>query len=119
MTKIKKALAIELPYIGANLSVNHYKFGYYTKRETREWMEMLGWFIKPHHIDEWDLPLTVRVSGYFKDKRSTPDLSNLSKVILDAIEDTTGVNDKHMRWQDGEVGQSDEPYLKIEIMEGK
>ena len=80
-------------------------------------MDELGWLIKSSHIEEWELPLRVRCDGVFKDKRSQPDLSNLSKVILDAIEETTGVNDRDMRWEDGDVSYGDEPRLTITIKE--
>jgi len=111
-----------MPYI-ANLSVNHYLGrrkggGYYVKPEVKEWKEQLGWLIKAEHIEEWALPLTVICDGKFKDLRSTPDLSNLSKIILDAIEDVSGVNDRDMRWMDGDVTKSDEePELLITIRE--
>jgi len=107
-----------MPYIGKVLSVNHYKHagGQYTKKEVLAWMEELGWLIKGSHIEEWDLPLEVRCDGTFKDKRNQPDLSNLSKVILDAIEETTGVNDRDMRWRDGDVNYG-EPGLLITIKE--
>jgi len=114
-----KSVTIGMPYIGKVLSVNHYKYagGRYTRKEVKHWMEALGWLIKGSHIEEWELPLTVRCDGVFKDKRSQPDLSNLSKVILDAIEETTGVNDRDMRWQDGDVTYGDEPRLIITIAE--
>ena len=81
------SITVEMPYIGKELSVNHYKFGYFTKREVKDWMVELGWRIKLAHIEDWRLPLIVQCSGQFRDKRSQPDLSNLSKVILDAIEE--------------------------------
>ena len=113
-------ITIEMPYIGKELSVNHYKYGYYTKRGVKNWMEELGWLVKIHHIERsWSLPLRVKCSGIFKDKRSQPDLSNLSKVILDAIEEVTGINDRDMRWQDGRVflRKDANPILVIEISE--
>ena len=111
-----RSIVVEMDYPGKELSVNHYKNRYYTKPETKAWMESLGWLIKSFHIEEWDLPLKVRCDGRFKDKRSQPDLSNLSKVILDAIEETTGVNDRDMRWEDGDVSYG-EPTLWITIRE--
>lgn len=111
-----KSLTVEMPYIGKELSVNHYKFGYFTKRVVKNWMYELGWKIKLVHIEDWKLPLIVQCSGQFKDKRSQPDLSNLSKVILDAIEETTGVNDRDMRWRDGTVTYGG-PLLWITIVE--
>ena len=111
-----KSITIEIEYPGSVISCNHYKFGYYTKREVKDWMEQLGWLIVTSHIEDWKLPLTVRCDGRFKDKRNQPDLSNLSKVILDAIEEATDVNDRDMRWQDGDVSYG-EPTLWITIEE--
>ena len=110
------SITVEMPYIGRELSVNHYKFGYFTKREVKDWMVELGGLITSAHIEDWKRPLIVQCSGQFKDKRSQPDLSNLSKVILDAIEETTGVNDRDMRWRDGTVTYG-EPLLWITIVE--
>ena len=118
-----KSVTIRMPYLGKILSVNHYKFGYFTRPEVKAWMEELGWLIKGHHIEEWKIPLKVTCDGVFKDKRSQPDLSNLSKVILDAIEETTGINDRDMRWCDGGVAYCDdspdykEPILLVTIEE--
>ena len=113
-----KSVAIRMSYIGKVLSVNHYKYkgGIYTRREVKDWMEMLGWMVKGQHIQEWFLPLKVTCDGVFKNKRSQPDLSNLSKVILDAIEETTGINDRDMRWCDGKVmyGEPQELIITIE-----
>ena len=116
---------IKMPYIGAALSVNHYlgrrkDGGYYVKQATKDWGEEFGWLLKHLHLEDWKLPLQVRCDGVFKDARSSPDLSNLSKVILDFIEDTTGINDKDMRWHDGNRDIKDEePYLLITIKESE
>ena len=112
-------LKVEIKYPGSIISVNHYKYagGIYTKSEAKSFMAELGWLIKSSHIEEGKLPLAVRCDGVFKDKRNQPDLSNLSKVILDAIEETTGVNDRDMRWQDGDVTYGNEPTLTITISE--
>lgn len=111
-------IVVSMDYIGKVLSVNHYKYagGIYTRKEVKAWMEEFGWRIKVSHIEDWKRPLSVRCDGRFKDKGHQPDLSNLSKVILDAIEDTTGVNDRDMRWQDGEV-EYGIPTLWITIKE--
>ncbi len=114
--------SFEMPYIGGVLSVNHYtgrtKDGrVYVKREVRKWMNDLGWLIKTQHIEDWKLPLQVTCDGQFVDARSAPDPSNLSKVILDAIEEVTNINDRDMRWRDGErtIKKGEEPYLRITI----
>lgn len=114
-----KSVTIGMPYIGGVLSLNRYKYkgGIYTRPEVKNWMEALGWLVKGSHIEEWKLPLTVRCDGVFKDKRSQPDLSNLSKICLDSLEEVSGVNDRDMRWEDGDVTYGNEPRLVITIKE--
>ena len=118
-----RSITVELPYIGGVLSENHYRGRrrdgmLYVRREARFWMEALGWLIKTSHIEDWVLPITVKCDGRFKNTHRQPDLSNLSKVILDAIEETTGVNDRDMRWQDGGVSYGEPVLLMITITEG-
>ncbi len=112
-------------YPGNCISVNHY-LGYrkgggrFVKQETRDFQEELGWLVKTYHLEDWKLPLTITCSGCFKDKRSAPDLSNLSKVICDAIQEVTGINDKDFRWQDGTreiIDHLPNPFLTISIQE--
>lgn len=118
----KEEITVEMPYIGGVLSTNRYKTALgITRRQVQNWMDELGWLVKSAHIEDWKLPLTVTCSGQFKDRRSVPDLSNLSKVILDALEDVSGVNDRDMRWRDGyiEIAYDKEPTLFITIEGGK
>lgn len=117
-------IIFNMPYIGSVISVNHYTGrrkdgGVYVKSEAKAWMDELGWVIKTAHIEDWKLPLSVTCSGVFRDKRSTPDLSNLSKCTLDAIEEVTGINDQNMRWHDGTIklNKGVDPYLIITIEE--
>ena len=119
-------IQVEMPYPGSVISVNHYRGrrkdgGEYVKSEAQSWMDMLGWQLKQHHIEEWKLPLTVSCDGEFKDARSAPDLSNLSKCTLDAIQEATGVNDRDMRWSDGNrsITGTIEPKLIIKIRESE
>jgi len=114
---------ISMPYIG-ELSVNHRLGrrrggGYYLKQEVRDWNEEFGWLLKKLHIEEWELPITVKCDGVFKNQRSAPDLSNLSKVILDEIEEVSGVNDSNFRWVDGSrlIDRRDDPHLLITLSE--
>jgi len=118
-SKATREATIEIEYPGAVISVNHYKYrgGIYTRKEAQAWMDELGWLVKGLHLEEWYLPLHVTCSGRFKDKRSQPDLSNLSKVILDAIEETTGMNDRDMRWHDGKVEYGEPPMLWLNFSE--
>ncbi len=115
---------IKIGYPGSVVSVNHYlgrrkDGGTYVKREAQYFMAEIGWLVKPYHIEDWALPLEVWCYGKFKDKRSTPDLSNLSKCVLDAIEETTGINDRFMMWHDGAsvLKADEEPELLIIIKE--
>jgi len=76
--------------------------------------------IKHLHIEDWKFPIEVKCSGYFKDERSAPDLSNLSKCINDSIQEVIGHNDKDFRWRDGNRivdKRNDPPYLLITISE--
>ena len=118
-----KQETIQMDYIGDCLSVNHYLGrrkggGYYVKQETKDWKEQFQWLLNRCHLEDFQLPLEVTCSGWFKDERSAPDLSNLSKVILDSIEELSGINDKDMRWHDGKrvIGEKS-PYLIITISE--
>ena len=122
MRKIK----VELFYPGKIISVNHYKFnGRWTKPEAKSWMNALHLLIKMETnklLDasrKWQSPLRVTLSGRFRNKREQPDLHNLSKVILDTVEDATDVNDKYIRWSDGDatISKALEPMLFITIEE--
>ena len=87
---------IVMPYIGGILSENSYKMltrG--TKPFVKRWMRELATAVK-----ELDIPKSesyeVGIFGRFTDERR-PDVSNLFKITLDAIEKGLGVNDKHFR----------------------
>ena len=118
--------AVIIPYPGSCASVNHYlgrrkDGGYYVKAETKTFKEELMWLLKRCYIDDkWQLPIEVTCSGWFENERAAPDLSNLSKCILDTIEELTGINDKNMRWVDGKrtIAPKEKPYLLIVIKEG-
>lgn len=110
---------IVMPLI-SNLSVNHYliksRHGVFKRKEIKDWQEALGWQIKTSHIEDWKLPLTVKCDVVQNDKRIR-DISNYSKVVLDALEEASDVNDRDMRWQDGDilVRKDQEPALIITI----
>lgn len=115
---------IKIDYPGSAISVNHYlgrrrDGGSYVKPDARVWMTEFQWLLKRCHLEDFKLPLHVTCSGYFKNENSAPDLSNLSKVILDSIEELIYVNDKDFRWHDGEriIGNKEPPYLLITISE--
>jgi hypothetical protein len=121
-----RQIVVGMPYPGGVISVNHYKGRRkdgreYVKSDARSWMEMLGWLIKTEHIEEWALPLHVTCSGTFRSENEAPDLSNLSKCTLDAIEEVTGLNDRDFRWHDGDrvIDAGNRPELTITIEESK
>jgi len=61
-------------------------------------------------------PLIIRLSGWFKDWRSVPDLHNLHKVIGDALQQAFFVNDQLFRFEDGEIAVgTHDPMLRIEV----
>ncbi len=115
--------SVQIDYPGAEISVNHYlgrrkDGGYYIKPETVVFKTELQWLLKHCHLEDYTLPLEVSCSGWFKNERSAPDLSNLSKIINDSIEELTGINDKFIHWHDGKriIGEK-HPYLIITISE--
>ena len=121
-----KKKTVEMPYPGSVISVNHYlgrnKAGdTYVKAEASAWMRMLGWQIKTSHIEDWKLPVTVIVSGTFRDTRSCPDIHNLLKCTCDAIEEVTGINDRNYKTETKEpvIDNTTDPVLKITIKESE
>ncbi len=122
--KVVKRDSVRIDYPGADgCSVNHYLGrraggGFYVKPEAVAFKQELQWLLKHCHLEDYKLPLEVRCDGYFKNERSAPDLSNLSKVIMDSIQDLIFVNDKEYRWHDGKrvIGEKN-PYLLITISE--
>ena len=117
--------SVKIQYPGSCLSVNHYlgrrkDGGTYLTPATIAWAEEFQWILKRCHLEDYKLPLHVTSSGWFKDERSAPDLSNLSKVIMDSIQNLIFVNDKEFRWHDGTrtIGEP-HPYLVIEFKESK
>jgi hypothetical protein len=57
----------------------------------------------------------ISVRGRFVDNRR-PDISNLFKIISDAVQDGLGVNDKYFRLHDdGYATGFENPYLVIRV----
>ena len=121
MSGDKARIAVQMPYIGKCLSVNHYKpDGRHTLPEAKEWMGVLRILVDYKlHKHEWQvkLPVTIYLHGKFKDGRSVTDLSNLHKVIGDSLKKSDRFpDDKEFNFSDEgyEVGCSD-PVLIIGI----
>ena len=119
-----RSVTVTIGYPGGVISSNHYlgrrrDGGTYVKPQAKRFMEDLGWLLKTSHIEDWNMPISVTCSGRFKDKNNTPDLSNLSKCILDGIEELTGINDQNYRWHDGDItwSKDEEPELTITVEE--
>ncbi len=119
-----KKEVIKIGYPGSVISVNHYQGrrrggGTYTKPEAQAWMTELGWVAKILHLDDWKLPLHITCDGFFRDERSAPDVHNLLKVIADAIQEVSGINDKNYHMTAGKrvIGVKEHPYLLITIRE--
>ena len=48
-------------------------------------------------------PVTVRVAGRFVDRKNAVDLHNLGELVCDAVQEGTGINDKHFKLETGTV----------------
>ncbi len=113
-----KTLMIRMPYIGGVLSENFYKRrNYNTKGVVKSWKALLT-----EHVEKGDLPKASRyqigVKGFFKDERR-PDISNLFKIISDAVQDGLQVNDKYFIMVDeGCVECSEREEVVITICPG-
>jgi len=90
---------IIMPYLGGILSENAYKF---KTRRTKPivviWMRELAEKVRLLGIPKCE-SYEIGVSGKFTDERR-PDISNLFKVISDAIEKGLDVNDKFFKMKD-------------------
>ena len=111
-------------YIGGIVSIHGaYIRGRHLRREAREWRDGLALHIRAYlqeREDQPEAPLTIGIFGYFKDGRSRPDFDNLHKLIGDAVQAATGINDKHFLWHDRGWGVCDpdivpDPWLLIRV----
>lgn len=106
---------VTMSYIGGILSENAYKFQTRgTKPFVKLWMNELADKVRELPVDKSDT-YEIRLFGKFWDERR-PDLSNLHKVIGDALEKGLGVNDKHFLFVDEGVSLGHiDPELVITI----
>lgn len=90
-------IMVEMEYL-PECSKNSYKLrNGVIKRQVQDWMECLSWMITALRNSgglKFTVPVKVKIDGVFKDKRSTPDLHNLTIPICDAVEDALGINDR-------------------------
>lgn len=107
---------VVMPYLGGILSENAYKMATRrTKPFVKRWMRELAEKVQDLNVPESE-NYEVRLFGKFTDERR-PDLSNLHKVIGDALEKGLGTNDKHFLFKDEgyDLGHMD-PELEITIV---
>ena len=113
----KPVLKVEMEYL-PTLSVNRYKtVRGIIRNEVRQWMDELTLIIRcvvNAKEPEFTPPLKVRLDAVFKDNRH-PDLSNLWKVVCDAVKEGIGIDDKHFRIEDGDIELGETPKLIITI----
>jgi hypothetical protein len=93
--------------------------GYYVKPEVKAWEDEYMWLLKRIDFEGWNLPLEVTCSATFTSEHRACDLVNFQKIVLDPIQTVTGINDKDMRWRDGErtIDKKQLPHLLITITE--
>lgn len=111
---------VVMPYIGKALSENYYKIigrgGVHTSKtrpETIIWMKELTEKVRGFYPN--NTPMTIYLTGRFVDERC-PDLSNLHKVLADAIKVGIGLDDKHFVFVDrGYTTGHIKPELEIEL----
>ena len=113
-------ITIGMPLI-KDLSCNHYKGrrrdgGEFVKKPIKDWQETLGWLLKPYHLEDWNLPLTVRCDVVQDDKR-VRDVHNYFKVVCDAIEELLGINDTNYKTEAGVPTFGEHAELVITIKE--
>lgn len=107
---------VEMDYIGGILSENGYKFATKrTKPYVRMWMKELAGRVRELGLKEGKY--RIGVYGKFWDERR-PDISNLFKVVSDAVQMGSRINDKWFTMVDEgyELGYID-PKLVISIEE--
>jgi len=111
----KRHALIKMAYI-KDLSVNHYKYRYYTKPEVQEWKRDLIKEVLICGVKNWTPPLRVTINAFFKDNRKR-DVQNFGKLIFDCVEAATGINDRYYHTVTAPAGKASENYILIKIEE--
>lgn len=106
---VLKAVKLEMDYL-PTLSKNRYKtMEGIVRSDVRRWMDQFSFMLRAMVNSQdlhFSLPLKVKIDGVFENRRSTPDLHNLTIPIADSIEDALGINDRFYNIETGqpEVG---------------
>jgi len=116
----QESLTIHMRYFGQlsdNRRMTRSKTGATILRsDVKKWMNDLSMCVKllSQHL-KFEPPIQIRLDGHFKDKRY-PDLCNLHWCIANSLKVGLGIDDKHFRFQDGDViTGAKEPKLVIRI----
>jgi len=120
-------ISISWPYVDAQTcSVNHCytrtrKGGRALRKGAQKWRDNLALQIMaaiPAVPVPPSPPIHILLYGHFVNKRACPDLSNLHKLIGDAVQAATDINDREFRWHDLGYrvgGSAREAFLRITI----
>jgi Holliday junction resolvase RusA-like endonuclease len=120
--KPKRGTVIRMSYPGNYITENHAynRNGRQTfmKPEAREWQDELILRIKTCGIADWQEPLKVKIEGVFTNRRECIDVHNL-KIVFDAVEKGTGINDKRMQTETipGIIDTGQAPAIIVTITE--
>ena len=120
--KPKRGTVIRMSYPGNYITENHAynRNGRQTfmKPEAREWQDELILRIKTCGIADWQEPLKVKIEGVFTNRRECIDVHNL-KIVFDAVEKGTGINDKRMQTETipGIIDTGQSPAIIVTITE--
>ena len=115
---------ITIPYRGArSISINHSKVGgnmrwKYTHEAAGTRDEIIVKIKNALAFTDWypHPPLKVTIEGWFRDRSRAIDLHNAIKLVADAVEAATGVNDKYFRVETGESHfHSELPKIDIAV----
>lgn len=104
------SIMIEMEYL-PECSKNRYKLRDGTiKRQVREWMDCLAFMVRALKNSanlDFKPPVTVRIDGVFKDRRSMPDCQNFVDIVSDSVEEALGINDQLFKVETGlpQVGE--------------
>lgn len=120
------ALVVGMDYPGAVISVGHcYRHANgrkYLHKKARHWRDSLadslGWSLYENGLKGSQLvqTATVRIDAHYRDEAHATDPNNLCKLVYDAVEAATGINDRHMQPERGIVAYGViEPSIHVTV----
>jgi hypothetical protein len=118
----KRHTIVYMDYPGCYISEDHCynRNGKKTfmKPEAREWQEELILKLNQAGVSDYKLPISVTLTGNFKNERESIDIHNL-KIVYDSIQKVTGINDRKFETHTypGEIVKDSRPQIIIKIEE--